>query len=72
MPNHFKYRLYYQYLGDTEISTHDSDILEHLQELRLTMLETKREFYIEPYIEYIGEDGWYIDRKGFFNYIDVK
>lgn len=69
MPN---YKLIFQHTRETETVIHEHDVLEHMQELRLSIMDKFTDFYIEPEIIYTGPDGYYVDSNGVFHYLEVK
>jgi len=69
MPN---YKLFFQHTKETELVIYEHDLLEHIQEARLSVMDKFVDFYIEPYIEYVGPDGYYLDSEGIFHYMEVK
>lgn len=70
------FRLLFQGPKETKVEWIDSDNLQHLREQRATMLawadNNNTRYMLEPFICYIGKDGWIRKTDGTYHHIEEK
>lgn len=68
------FRLIFQGFKETKVEWVDSDNLQHLREQRQTMLawadNNNARYALEPFIRYIGKDGWIRKADGTYAHVE--